>query len=173
MLPMYFLPTEGDEKMRASQLIAISTVAVLMGGTSLALGQAGGTASSGVSERGKAMSSERGRAVSGERSKALTAERGRAVSGERGQALTAERGVAMTRRGPGELRSRPETTGLAQAYASTRSPEVGLNVQQRMRLYDILSARRDIPLASNVAGDLRVNGFVPRGVRLAAVPAEV
>src|SRR5215467_8382437 len=35
------LPTEGDEKMRASKLITISTLAVLMGGTSLAIGQAG------------------------------------------------------------------------------------------------------------------------------------
>ena len=35
---MHF-PTEGDETMRASKMITISTVAVLMGGTSLAFGQ--------------------------------------------------------------------------------------------------------------------------------------
>ena len=119
-----------------------------MGGASLALGQGGGTASSNVSERAKAMSSERGRAVSAERGKALTtergrvisgergqafaAERGRAISGGRGQALTAERGLAMTGRGPrtadqqGQFRSRPETSGLANAYGSARSADVGL-----------------------------------------------
>src|SRR5258708_6724330 len=177
---MYFLPPEGSEKMRASKLITISTVAVLMGGGSLALGRGGGTATPGVSERGQAMSSERGRAVSGERGKALTAERGRAISGERGQALTAERGLAMSGRGPraaeqqGQFRSRPETSGLANAYGSARSADVGLNAQQRMRLHDILSTRTDIPRASNVAaGAIRINALVPRGVRLAAVPAKV
>ncbi len=182
--------------MRASQLITISTVAVLMGGASLALGQGGGTATPGVSERGQAMSSERGRAVSGERGKALTAERGRVISGERGQALTAERGraisaergqaltaergLAMTGRGPratdqqGQFRSRPETSGLANAYGSARSADVGLNAQQRMRLHNILSTRTDIPRASNVgAGAIRVNALVPRGVRFAAVPEQV
>jgi len=177
---MYFLPTKGDEKMRASQLITISTVAVLMGGASLALGQGGGTATPGVSERGQAMSSERGRAVSGERGKALTAEDGRVISGERSQALTAERGLAMTGRGPraadqqGQFRSRPETSGLANAYGSARSADVGLNAQQRMRLHSILSTRTDIPRASNVAaGAIRVNALVPRGVRFAAVPEQV
>src|SRR5258707_173605 len=158
---MYFLPPEGSEKMRASKLITISTVAVLMGGGSLALGRGGGTATPGVSERGQAMSSERGRAV----------------SGERGQALTDERGLAMSGRGPraaeqqGQFRSRPETSGLANAYGSARSADVGLNAQQRMRLHDILSTRTDIPRASNVAaGAIRINALVPRGVRLAAVP---
>src|SRR6266436_5263689 len=103
-----------------------------MGGASLALGQGGGTASSNVSERAKAMSSERGRAVSAERGKALTTERGRVISGERGQAFAAERGLAMTGRGPrtadqqGQFRSRPETSGLANAYGSARSADVGL-----------------------------------------------
>src|SRR6266436_879323 len=141
-----------------------------MGGASLALGQGGGTASSNVSERAKAMSSERGRAVSAERGKALTtergrvisgergqafaAERGRAISGGRGQALTAERGLAMTGRGPraadqqGQFRSRPETSGLADAYGSARSADVGLNAQQRMRLLFFLSTRTHLPLPS-------------------------
>ena len=150
--------------MRASKLVTFSTVAVLMGGTSLALGQGGGTASSGVSERGQAMSSERGRAI----------------SGERGKALLVERGVATTGREPrsagqiqGQLPSRPETSGPARAYGSSRSTDVGLNARQRVRLHELLSARGDIPRASNFAGDIRVNAFVPRGVSLAAVPGEV
>jgi hypothetical protein len=158
--------------MRASKLITISTVAALMGDMSLAIGQGGGTASSGVGERGHATSSERDQAMS--------ARRGR-VS-ERGKALTAERGVAMaTRRGPatagetqGQFRSRPETSGLGNAYGSTRSADIGLNAQQRMRLHDTLSARTDIPRAPSVRpGAIRVNALVPRGVRLAAVPEEV
>jgi hypothetical protein len=77
------------------------------------------------------------------------------ISGERRQALCAER-------------------GLAPAYGSARSTDVGLHARQCMRLHDILSARTDIPRAPSVAaGDLRVHALVPRGVRLAAVPAEV
>jgi hypothetical protein len=90
-----------------SKLITISTVAVLMGGTSLALGQGGGTASSGLSERGQAMSPEHGRAGSGQPGKASTAER-RAISGEHATATSAERGRAM------------ETTGSSEQQPSRR-----------------------------------------------------
>jgi hypothetical protein len=118
--------------------------------------------------------------------RAITGERGQTVAiGARGQALATEHGRAMTGQGlrtahhtQGEFRSpahqtagQRQTTGLAYARATTS--DVGLNAQQRMRLREILSARRDIPRVSNLETDVRVNAFAPKGVRLAAVPEEV
>ncbi len=174
--------------MRATKLITVSTMAVLMLGTSLALGQGGGTASSGLSERNQAMSSARERAISGARGSATTAERRRAISGERGRAMTAERGrvvsgergTAMTAERGRVIRGERGTviTGerrrAMEPYGGTRGTEAGSNAEQRKRLYDILSARRDIPRAPGVAaGDIRVNAMVTRGVRLAAVPEDI
>ncbi len=104
--------------MRAGKLITISTVAVLMGGTSLAIG-GGGSLQSGASTQGPAaieqgsprssetkvsrpgagerlmrrgeMSSERGSKIEG--SRAL--QRGGAMTTERGRTLKGERGQAM------------------------------------------------------------------------------
>jgi hypothetical protein len=106
--------------MRASKLITISTLAVLMGGTSFAIGQAGspslqsgssaqgaGTMSQGSAygsetkgstqraaespvRRGE-ISGERGAKVQGSRE----SERGRAMAAERGRAITGQRGLAI------------------------------------------------------------------------------
>ncbi len=233
--------------MRAIKLITVSTVAVLMGGASLAIGQEGagslqggssvledtnlsqgsargseaegsnpraenplrrsetsGERSSNVQrsrglqrgqamQRGQSMTAERGRAITGERGLATTAEhrrtiageRGRAIAGERGLALTAERGRATTGQGmkaaeqtQGQLGSRLRQSfgqaepGLVNARAGNRNAGAGLNAEQRARLREILSARRDIPRVSNLA-DVRVNAVIPRSVRLAAIPEEV
>src|SRR6266436_3122419 len=219
---MHF-PTEGDKRIRAIKLITVSTVAVLMGGASLAIGQEGAGSLQGGSsmledttlsqgsargsetegsnpraaenpmrrsetsgekvqrsrglQRGQAMAAERGRAITGERGLAKTAEhrraiageRGRAIAGERGLALTAERGRATTGQGTkaaeqthGQLGSRLRQSfgqaepGLVNARASERNAGAGLNAEQRARLREILSARRDIPRVSNLA-DVRVN----------------
>jgi hypothetical protein len=244
--------------MRAIKLITVSTVAVLMGGASLAIGQEGaGTLQGGSSiledtapnpgnargseiegsspravempmrrseasgergsniqrshglqrsqamtaergraisrERGQAMAAERGRAITGARAQATTAEhrraiageRGRAIGGARGLALTAERGRATTGQGTkaaeqiqGQLGSRPSQSfgqaapRLHNARAGERNAGAGLNAEQRTRLREILSARRDIPRVSNLS-DIRVNAVIPRSVRLAAIPEEV
>jgi hypothetical protein len=212
-VPTHF-PAEGDEKMQASKLITISTIAVLMAGTSFAIGQGGllqqggGTAGQGMSqrgspesgqfkpraaersreitgargqatstERGQALTGERGRVISGERSREVTGERGRAMSTERGRAITGERGQAIV----GERgRALGVERGGAMAgqepgsvYGSTRSTELGLSSQQRMRLRDILETRRDIPRVSMSERNIRVGAFVPRGVRMAPVPQEI
>ena len=231
--------------MRAIKLITVSTVAVLMGGASLAIGQEGAGSLQGGSsmledttlsqgsargsetegsnpraaenpmrrsetsgekvqrsrglqrgqamQRGQSMTAERGRAITGERGLATTAEhrrtiageRGRAIAGERGLALTAERGRATTGQGmkaaeqtQGQLGSRLRQSfgqaepGLVNARAGNRNAGAGLNAEQRARLREILSARRDIPRVSNLA-DVRVNAVIPRSVRLAAIPEEV
>ena len=112
--------------MRIIKFITISAIAVVMGGTSVALGQEGATASSGLSGRGPAMGPvggqeisgahgsattaerrrtisgehgtalERGRVIRGERGGAMSIERGRAISGERGKATSGERGQAVS-----------------------------------------------------------------------------
>lgn len=217
--------------MRASKLITISTIAVLMGATSLAIGQGAGSRQSGEStqaapnighgsargaepkaynpqaaeaptRRGEAIG-ERGASAQGqrnlelgqqrslERGRAMAAERSRAPASERGQAFTTERAQAT----PGKARAaeqiegqpRPQmrpsygqagTPGQAQARASSRelgaTAEQRLTPEQRQRVQEILAARRDIPQATNLLpGDIRVNGLVPRNVRLVAIPAEV
>jgi hypothetical protein len=233
-------PTKETKKMRASKLITISTVAVLLGGTSLAIGlesssslQSGSSmqGASGINQggargaetkgsraaenpmrrsevsgqrgsnvqgsrelqRGQAMTAERGRAIAGERGLAKTAE-GRAIAGERGQAVTgaralattAERRQATTSQGAkageqikGQLGSQPRQSfgqkaapGLAYARANERNAGVALNAEQRERLREILSTRRDIPRVSNLP-DARINAVVPRNVRLTAIPQEV
>jgi hypothetical protein len=252
-------------RMRAIKLITVSTVAVLMGGASLAIGQEGagslqgggsvledttvspGSARNSETEgsnpraaenpmrrsetsgehgskvqrsrglqRGQAMTAEhgraisrehglattaeRGRAIANERSQAMTAERGRAIggaralattaerrqanAGERGLALTAERRHAATGQGTkvhqikGQLGSHPRQssgqteTGLVYARANDRNAGAGLNAEQRVRLREILAARRDIPRVSNLS-DVRINAVIPRSMRLAAIPDEV
>jgi hypothetical protein len=151
-------------------------------------------------QRSQAMTAERGRAIAGARAQATTAERSRASGGrglatsaERGQAIGSERGLAMTpeRRQPamgqgtkaaqikGQLGSQSRQSfaqapsGLAYGRASNeRNAGVGLNTEQRARLREILSARRDIPRVSNLS-DVRINAVIPRSVRLAAIPEEV
>jgi len=225
--------------MRAIKLITVSTVAVLMGGASLAIGQEGAGSLQGGSsvledtnlsqgsargseaegsnpraenpmrrsetsgergskvqrsralqhgqaiQHGQAMTAERGRAITGERGLATTAEHRRAIAGERGRAIGGERGRATTGQGTkaaeqtqGQLGSRLRQSfgqaepGLVNARAGNRNAGAGLNAEQRARLREILSARRDIPRVSNLA-DVRVNAVIPRSVRLAAIPEEV
>jgi hypothetical protein len=210
--------------MRASKLITVSTVAVLLGGTSLAIGlesagslqggssvQEGSTLSQGAARRAETkgpraaepmrrseVSGQRGSNIQGsrelQRGQAMTAERGRAITGERGQAITsaralattAERRQATTGQGAkageqikGQLGSQPrqsfgqkEAPGLAYARASERNAGLGLTAEQRERLREILSARRDIPRISSLP-DARINAVIPRNVRLAAIPEEV
>jgi hypothetical protein len=115
---MHF-PTEGDERMRAITLITVSTVAVLMGSASLAIGQEGAgslqggssmledTALSQGSARGSETEDSNPRAAenpmrrsetSGERNskvqRSQALQRSQAI--QRGQAMTAERGRAIT-----------------------------------------------------------------------------
>ena len=218
--------------MRAIKLITVSTVAVLMGGTSLAIGQEGAGSLQGGSStledttlgqgsargsetegsnpraaenpmrrsetsgergskvlgsrdlqrgramhRGQAMAAERGRAITGERGLATTAEHRRAIAGERGRATTGQ-GTKAAEQTQGQLGSRLRQSfgqaepGLVNARASERNAGAGLNAEQRARLREILSARRDIPRVSNLA-DVRINAVIPRSVRLAAIPEEV
>jgi Protein of unknown function (DUF1236) len=219
--------------MRAIKLITVSTVAVLMGSASLAIGQEGagslqggsvleetplsqgsargsetggpnpraaenamrrseasGERSSNIKrshglQRSQAMTAERGRTIAGARGVATTAERGRAIGSEHGLAITAEHRRPATDQGmkAAQIKSQSGSqsrqsfgqaqTGLAYGRAdSDRNAGAGLNAEQRARLREILSARRDIPRMSNLA-DVRVNAVIPRSVRLAAIPDEV
>jgi Protein of unknown function (DUF1236) len=135
--------------MRASTLITISTVALLMGGTGLAIGQGGssslqsGTSKQGQAamEQGSARSSEikasRPRAsqnlmrrgeVSGERgskiegSRAL--QRGGAMTSERGRALKGARGQAMT------AQPRPAAAGQGLRTAAQIQGQPGSRARQ-------------------------------------------
>jgi hypothetical protein len=126
---MYFFPYEGDEKMRASKLITISTVAVLMGGTSLAVGhslqsresQSGAStqAPAGISQSNALGSETRG-------SNAQAAEQGSNLQGsrQRGQAMTTHQSHALA-----GARGQGLSTGRGRSMETT----TGLSEQQRMR----------------------------------------
>jgi hypothetical protein len=184
---MHF-PTEGDEKMRASKLIIISTVAVsalaiLTGGTSFAVeeiavgSQQGNGSIQGRSTNPRAAESLMHRSeISGQRSSKTVGSRHL----ERGQAMTAEYGRATASQGPGfagqtQGRSRlgPNQNAPAYARGSTRDIDTSLNAPQRMRLRDIVATRPDIPRVSKFDSNVRINALAPRNVRLAVVPEEV
>jgi hypothetical protein len=194
--------------MRAIKLITVSTVAVLMGGTSLAIGQQGaGFPQSGSSFRGggtiseegtrgsetrgsnpraaenpmrrSEASAERGSNIQGsrdlQRGQGMRTERGRAIAGERGLAMSSERGRGTNapEQFQGQLGSQPrQSFGRAYGRASEREMGAGLTAQQRERIREIVSDRRDLPRVSNLP-DVRVNAVIPRSVRLAAIPEEV
>ena len=136
-------------------------------------------------ERGRATTAERGRATTGERGLAPAAERGRAITGERGPAMAAERSRAAIGQGPkaeqqvkGHLALHPrQSFGQPQTvpvYARANAREIGaaLTPEQRARLREIVTDRRDIPRLSNLT-NVRVNAVIPRNVQLAAIPQEV
>jgi hypothetical protein len=137
-------------------------------------------------ERGPAKSAERGRAIGGERGLASSGERARAMAGERGRAMTDERRQATNgqeakaaAQTPRQLGShsrqsfgQEEAPGRVYARANERTAGAGLSAEQRARVREILSARRDIPRVSNLS-DVRINAVIPRNVRMAAIPEEV
>jgi Protein of unknown function (DUF1236) len=192
---MMLFPTEGDEEMRASKLITVSTVAILLGGTSLAIGKEGGamqglgtqrgaTVSQGTNARGSGSEAKGPYAQASENSvrrSQMYGEPGSKAQGSRyrSQALANQRGQAAAGQGSGiggqtqgQFRSHT-STGLSHAYGSTRNAEIGLSSQQRTRLRDMLSSRRDIPRVSNVDTNIRVGAVVPRSMRTARIPREV
>ena len=182
--------------MRAIKLITVSTVAVLLGGTSLAIGKEGGgsmqgpgtqrgaTISQGTNARGSGSEAKGPYAQASENSvrrSQMYGEPGSKAQGsrysERSQALANRRGQAAAGQGSGigsqtqgQFRSQP-STGPSHAYGSTRNVEIGLNSQQRTHLREMLSSRRDIPRVSNVDTNIRVGAVVPRSVQTARIPA--
>jgi hypothetical protein len=195
--------------MRASKLITVSTVAVLLGGTSLAIGlesatslqggssaqggstiSQGGTSGSATKAQRAAENAMRRSEVPGQRGlnvqrsrelqrgQAMAAERGRAITGARALATTAERRQATTGQqiqgqlGPHARQSFGQKEAPGLVYAREKAPGANLSAEQRERLREIVSARRDIPRVSSLP-DARINAVIPRNVRLAAIPQEL
>lgn len=166
--------------MRTSKLITVSAVALLLGATSLAIGQ-GGTAGQSASQRDYSQGSQqlqRGQGMTGTRNQSIAgargqAERGQTIPGERGQDMSFERSRPTTGQ-RGQLQSgQSQTSGLAGARGSATGAEAGLSQQQRMQLGEMLSTRRNIPRTSSVNANIRVGAAVPKTVRTAPVPPEV
>jgi hypothetical protein len=186
--------------MRASKLITISTVAVLMGGTSLAVGHSlqSGQSQSRTSMQGaagmsqgnvrgsetrglNAQAAEQGSKIKSSRElrrgQAMTTQRARAITGVRGQAMI-ERGQQAS--GQGVQRAAQLGSPARRSFAPTGRPvyaratpseaRVGLTTEQRARLHEM--ARRELPRASYLP-EVRVNAVVPRNVQLAPVPEEL
>jgi hypothetical protein len=135
--------------MRASKLITISTVAVLMGGTSLAIGHSlqSGESQSRVSTQGPASISQgnaRGSEMKGsnaqasenrmrrgelsrERSSKLQSSRSQAISGARGQATMSERNLGTAgqeARTAAQIQGQPGSHGR-RSFESTGGPVYG------------------------------------------------
>jgi hypothetical protein len=153
------LPTDGDEKMQASKLITISTAAVLIGGTSLAIGhswQSGqsqdgastqapartsqGNASGSVTKGSNSQAAEQASKLKGSRQsqraqamstpRALIGEGGQGSSTQRGRAIASARGQAMgTQRGRVATSQQPQLA--LQARHSVRQTAPGGPVYAR------------------------------------------
>jgi hypothetical protein len=139
------LATEGDAKMRASKLITISTAAVLMGGTGLAVGhswQSGQSQSNASTQapaamsQGNAQAAEQGSKLKGARqfqgSQAMT-QHGQALSTERGRAITGARDQAMIERGQGITGTRGQVGPERTRAAAPHEPQLALHARQSLR----------------------------------------
>jgi Protein of unknown function (DUF1236) len=139
------LPTDGDAKMRASKLITISTAAVLMGGTSLAVGhswQSGqsqnnaSTQAPAAMSQGNAQAAEQGSKLKGSRqfqgSQTMT-QHGQALSTQRGRAISGARGQAMIERGEGITGARGQVGPERTRAAAPHEPQLALHARQSLR----------------------------------------
>lgn len=136
--------------MQASKLITLSTVAILLGGTSLAIGQA--TSESGISAQESSALGES--SVRGYETKKTPGPRMRAKARAAWEAAH------------GRLSIAPGAPPVPQAYAraTARELEAGLSVHERTRLM------QEIPRLSSIGTEPRINAIVPRSVRMAATP---
>jgi hypothetical protein len=131
--------------MQASKLITLSAVAVLLGGTSFAIGQSslqGGPSvqRSGGMSQGTAQQRFPGR----HKTASLQAQQ--------------RRSIAPSQRGGVYARASARELGEAGA---------GPGMMQRAGVREMM---REIPRLSNIGTPIRINAFVPRRVREAAVP---
>jgi hypothetical protein len=141
--------------MRASKLITLSAVAVLVGGTSLALGQ--GSLQSGSSMQRSSGASQG--SVRGFQPKKSLGAHQKIASETRRLRLQERQGIGPSEK-PGAY-----ARGSARELESSAGP--GLNIQQRSRLRDMV---RDIPRVSSAGTDIRINAVVPKSVQMAAAP---
>lgn len=123
--------------MRASKLITISTAAVLMGGTGLAVGHSlqSGQSQNNASpqapaamSQGNAQAAEQGSNLQGsrQRSQAMTTQRGQGVIMERGRAITGARGQAMIEKGPGTTGARGQAGAERSRAVAPHEPQLAL-----------------------------------------------
>ena len=131
--------------MRASKLVTLSAVAVLLGGTSFAIGQ--GSLQTGPSVQGSSGMSQ-----------------GRAQQRFPGRQKTASlqsqqrQSIAPSQRGGVYARASARELGEAGA---------GPGMMERAGVREMM---REIPRLSNIGTPIRIDAFVPRRVRQAAVP---
>jgi hypothetical protein len=137
--------------MQARKLITLSTVAVLLGGTNLAIGQP--TSESGISAQESSALGE-------------SSVRGyKKMPGPRMRAEAKAREAARLRAHK-RLSIAPGAPPVPEAYAraTARELEAGLSVHERTRLM------REIPRLSSIGTEARINAIVPPSVRMAAAP---
>ena len=138
--------------MQARKLITLSTVAVLLGGTNLAIGQA--TSESGISAQESSALGES--SVRGYKKMPGPRMRAEAKAAREAARLRAHKRLSIA----------PGAPPVPQAYAraTTRGLEAGLSVHERTRLM------REIPRLSSIGTEARINAIVPPSVRMAATP---
>lgn len=135
--------------MRASKFITLSAVAVLMGGTSFAIGQ--GTLQSGSSVQGRTGMSQGSVQQEFPGSQAGRQKTASLRSQQRQSIGPSQRGGAFARGSAREL-----------GEAST-----GPSTQERP---GVRAMMREIPRVSNIGTEIRIDAVVPKRVRQAAVP---
>jgi hypothetical protein len=134
--------------MRASKLITISTAAVLMGGTGLAVGHSWQSGQSqnqnnasaqapAAINQGNAQAADQGSKLKGsrqyQRSQAMTTQRDQASGTQRGRAITAARGQAMIERDQGITGSRGQGGSERGRAAAAYEPQPAVHARQSLR----------------------------------------
>ena len=185
--------------MRASKLITISTAAILMGGTGLAVGHSWQSGQSQYNQsapaagQGNAQAGEQGnlkgprhvqraQVMARQQGEGLSTQRGRDVTGAHDQAMI-ERGRGTAVRQVGAEHSRaaaPHQPALhanqfrqgGPAYAHATSSELQESLTPEHRAHIREMARRELPRVSYLP-EVRVNAIIPRDVQLAPVPGEI
>jgi hypothetical protein len=146
-----YLQPKGDEKMRASKLITISTAAVLMGGTGLAVGHSWQSGQSqnqnnasaqapAAMSQANAQAAEQDSKLKGsrqyQRSQAMTTQHDQASSTQRGRAVTAARGQAMIERGERIAGPRGQGGSERGRAAAAYEPQPAVHARQSLRQPD-------------------------------------
>jgi hypothetical protein len=131
--------------MRASKLITISTAAVLMGGTGLAVGHSWQSGQSqnqnnvsaqapAAINQGNAQAADQGSKLKGyQRSQAMSTQRDQASSTQRGRTVTAARGQAMIERDQGIAGSRGQGGAERGRAAAAYEPQPAVHARQSLR----------------------------------------
>jgi len=121
----------------------------------------------------EAQGPERSRGTTGQGSDRAQ-ERSRATSRERSSTTgQSERREGTSGQSDRRFEGSRERTDRSTTVGRSERTNVEINEQQRSRIREVVTSRRNIPRLSRASFDVRVGGVVPRSVRFVAVPEDI